>query len=90
MRVGIVGLGLMGGSFGLALKKSMSDVRTIGFDHNAVHCEDAFKYALVDEIVSFSEIKSADIIILAIPVEGVIATLELLKDIAPDDDYRFR
>ena len=84
MRVGIVGLGLMGGSFGLALKKSMSDVRIIGFDHNEVHCKDALKYALVDKIVSFSEIKSADIIILAIPVEGVIATLELLKDIAPE------
>ena len=84
MRVGIIGLGLMGGSFGLALKKTMSDVRIIGFDHNVEHCQDAFQYGLVDETVSFFEIKSADIIILAIPVEGVISTLELLKDIASE------
>ncbi len=53
MRVAIVGLGLMGGSFGLSLKESREDVTIVGFDHNEKHCAEAIKYGLVDEIVSF-------------------------------------
>jgi len=84
MRVAIVGLGLMGGSFGLALKKSMDDITIIGFDHNDNHCSEAIEHGLVDEIVTFAEVKKADLIILAIPVEGVIASLEELTDISEE------
>ena len=82
MRVAIVGLGLMGGSFGLSLKKSMREITIVGFDHNENHCKEALKFALVDEIVTFEEVKLADLIILAIPVEGVIALLADLIDIS--------
>jgi len=82
MQVAIVGLGLMGGSFGLALKKSFDDITLLGFDHNEAHCKEAITCGLVDEIVSFEKVKSADVIILAIPVEGVIASLQMLVDIS--------
>jgi len=81
MVIGIVGLGLMGGSFGLALKASMDDIHLVGFDHNQTHCVDAEKLGLVDEIVSFDTLKKSDIIILAIPVEAIIKTFEELKDV---------
>ena len=81
MKVGIVGLGLMGGSFGLALKEQIKDVVIVGFDHNERHCQEAKNLNLVDEIVDFEGIKQADVIILAIPVEGVIATLQNLKEL---------
>lgn len=81
MIVAIVGLGLMGGSFGLALKKEMPHIHFMGFDHNEEHCQEALKHALVDEIVTFDVLKKADLIILAIPVEGVIASLKALEDI---------
>ncbi len=81
MKVGIVGLGLIGGSFGLSLKKSDLSVEILGFDHNKVHSQDALKLELVDKIVSFEEIKFCDVIILAIPVEGIIASLVNLVDI---------
>ncbi len=81
MKVGIIGLGLMGGSLGLALKHVKFISQTCGFDHNLSHCEEALKLGLVDEIVSFSEIKKCDIIFLAIPVEAIISVLQNLKDI---------
>jgi prephenate dehydrogenase len=81
MVIGIVGLGLMGGSLGLALKSSMENVDLVGFDHNQTHCEEAKSFGLVDEIVSFDILKKSDVIILAIPVEAIIKTLEALKDI---------
>lgn len=84
MRVAIVGLGLMGGSFALALKKSIKNVTIVGADHNENHCKEALNCGLVDEIVAFSDIKNSDIIILAIPVEGIIASLEALGDVKED------
>ncbi len=81
MRVGIIGLGLMGGSLGLSLKHIKFVSKVCGFDHNLSHCEEALKLGLVDDIVSFSEIKKCDMIFLAIPVEAIIDVLQNLIDI---------
>ena len=83
MKIGIIGLGLMGGSLGLALKKIKLVSKVYGFDHNLTHCEEALKLGLVDEIISFGEIKECDVIFLAIPVEAIIKTLKNLEDIPP-------
>ena len=81
MTVGIVGLGLMGGSLGLALQETKLVTKTLGFDHNLTNCEDALKLHLVHDIVSFDEIKKCDVIFLAIPVEAIIKTVASLEDI---------
>jgi prephenate dehydrogenase len=81
MTVGIIGLGLMGGSLGLALQDTKLVSKVLGFDHNLTNCEDALKLNLINEIVSFDEIKTCDIIFLAIPVEAIIKTLSSLEDI---------
>lgn len=81
MKIGIVGLGLMGGSLGLALQKTKLVSKILGYDNNLSHCEEAQELNLVDEVVSFEEIKKCDVIILAIPVEAIIQTLQNLSDI---------
>lgn len=81
MTVGIVGLGLMGGSLGLALQNTKLVSKVVGFDHNLSHCEEALKLGLVHEIVSFSEIKQSNVIFLAIPVGGIIKVLHELQDV---------
>ena len=81
MVVGIVGLGLMGGSLGLALQNTKLVSKIVGFDHNLSHCEEALKLGLIHEIVSFSEIKKCDVIFLAIPVGSIIKALQELKDV---------
>ncbi len=83
MKIGIIGLGLMGGSLGLALRKIKLVSKIYGFDHNLTHCEEALRLGLVDEIISFGEIKECDVIFLAIPVEAIIKTLKNLEDISP-------
>jgi len=84
MTVGIIGLGLMGGSFAIAIRKLPMIKKIIGFDHNKKHEEESLKLGLVNEIVSFSTLKKADVIILAIPVDGIIACLQDLQDVATD------
>ena len=81
MRVGIIGLGLMGGSLGLALKHTKLVSQVVGIDHNLTHCEEALALGLVHEIVSFDEIKQCDMVFLAIPVEAILSTLKELTDI---------
>ncbi len=83
MTVGIVGLGLMGGSMGLALKRVPLVNRVVGHDHNPHHCNEAIELQLVDEIVTWDELKQSDIIFLAIPVEGIIKALADMTDISP-------
>lgn len=81
MKVGIIGLGLMGGSLGLALQETKLVTKILGYSRNLTTCEEALDLGLVDEIASFEDIKKCDLIVLAIPVEAIIHTLGLLQDI---------
>ncbi len=83
MIIGIIGLGLMGGSLALALKKSR-DVTIVGYDHHQPNQIQALELGLVDKIVEFDELKRSDIIILAIPVDGIVDMLGKLADINKD------
>ncbi len=79
----IVGLGLMGGSLALSLKKIYPKWTIQGYDHNKNHTSKAIELNLVDKIAkSWDEVKQSDIIILAIPVEAIIKSLKNLKDIS--------
>lgn len=84
MTVGIIGLGLIGGSLGLELREFDFIDKVIGYDRNEKHKKEALELNIVDEVVSFEEIKSSDVIFLAIPVEGIIKTLKNLTDIKPN------
>ena len=83
MKIGIIGLGLMGGSFALSIKKLSFVDSVVGSDHNHTHQKQAIELGLVDEIVDFEQIKRCDVIVLAVPVNGVINILQDLQEIAP-------
>jgi len=83
-KIGIIGLGLMGGSLSLALQKTSKNFHFTGLDHNKKHCTQALSLGLVDEVVqTLDEIKHCDIIFLTIPVDGIIA---IAKEINELDD----
>ena len=82
MKIGIVGLGLMGGSLGLALKKVSTKYTLIGYDHNPLHKKEALQLELIDYVVDdFSAIKSCDVIVLTIPVDAIIVAIQELTDV---------
>jgi len=84
MNIAIIGLGLMGGSLALSLKKQDFVTSIVGYDHNEKHTTQAMELGLVDSIATFGEVKKCDVIFLAIPVDGLIASLKDLTDIGPD------
>ncbi len=81
MNIAIVGLGLMGGSLALSLKKLDFIDEIVGCDHNEKHIKEALNLGLVNKIVNFDDAKKYDVIFLAIPVNGVISALSNLTDI---------
>ncbi len=85
MVVGIVGLGLMGGSFALALRETgEKDLMILGSDHNTQHVKEAIDLGIIDSSVTFEELKqSADVIILAIPVGGIKSLMKQMEGIKP-------
>ena len=66
----IIGLGLLGGSLGLAISRVMPDVKVVGYSHRQTTCERAVAAGVVDE--SFDSVASAvvdcDLVILASPI----------------------
>jgi len=81
-KIGIIGLGLMGGSLSMALRESSELFYFIGLDHNTKHCSQALELGLVSEIVhTLDEISHCDIIILTIPVDGIISVSKQFKNL---------
>ncbi len=81
MIVGIIGLGLIGGSLGLDLQDRKMTKKVLGVDHNIAHCEEALSSGLINEIGTIEEIKKCDVVFLAIPVDAIVKLLPNLKDI---------
>jgi prephenate dehydrogenase len=84
MKIGIIGLGLIGGSFARDLK-SQINVTVVGFDASQEHCDQARDLGLVDEILPFDLlIAQVDTIILAVPVDLLETIIpEILHKISP-------
>ena len=82
MNVAIIGLGLMGGSLALSLKKLDFIDSIVGCDHNKLHQKEAIELGLVEKIIEFDELKTYDVLFLAIPVEGIISALQNLTDVS--------
>ena len=81
MTVSIVGLGLIGGSFALALKDKCIAHTIIGIDENEEHRQKALDLGLVNEIQSLDyAIPISDLVVLAIPVGAIIKTLPFILD----------
>jgi len=76
-RIAIIGVGLMGGSFGLALKQAGFDGAIAGTDQQAVLAE-AKKRGAIDEACPELEaaVSGADLVLLATPI---LTTLDLLE-----------
>ena len=74
--VGIIGLGLIGGSMAIDLKRRGYAQTVLGVEQDCVAVEAARTLGLVDETVSYEDcIRRADIVVVAVPVstaEGMI------------------
>ena len=93
MKIGIIGLGLIGGSMAIDLKRKGFAEEIIGVEADPVNAAAAQKIGLVDRTADLQEcVDSSDVIILAVPVGAAVRMLpqvldrfaELSKDVKTD------
>lgn len=83
MNIGIVGLGLMGGSIAKAIKKYGIAENVYGYARTPKTIEEIKELNLVDELMSLDDLKEkSDVIILAIPVDSIIDMIDDFKDVS--------
>lgn len=85
MKVGIIGLGLIGGSIAIDLKRKGYAHQVLGVEADSVNASAALKIGLVDRIVQVEEcVAESDIIILAVPVGAAARLLPQVLDMVDD------
>jgi prephenate dehydrogenase len=84
-RVAILGTGLIGGSFGLALRKHFPDISIVGFDR-AETLQTALARGAVQETARdlASAVRGADLVCVALPIGATIEALPAIAAAAKD------
>ncbi len=80
MKVAIFGVGLIGGSFSLALKKAGLADEVIGFGRSSQTLDEAKKLSIIDRTGAMEDLNDADLVLIATPVGQMRA---VMKGISP-------
>jgi prephenate dehydrogenase len=82
MNVTIIGLGLIGGSMAIDLRKTEFATKIIGVDNNSKHLEKALELGLIDIGASLEEgVRNSDVVIVAIPVDKIAFLMPTILDL---------
>ena len=81
MKTGIIGLGLIGGSMAIDLKRRGFADEVYGVEAEPVNAAAAEKIGLVDKVLSFEDcVDQSDLIVLAVPVGAAVKLLPKVLD----------
>ena len=80
-QLGLIGCGLMGGSFALALKRAGLVKRVIGYSKSPSTTEKAKKLGVIDTAAESAllAVSGSDIVLIAVPVSATEATLKAIR-----------
>ena len=80
-QLGVIGCGLMGGSFALALKRAGLVKRVIGYSKSPSTTEKAKKLGVIDTIAESAllAVSGSEIVLIAVPVAATEATLKAIR-----------
>ena len=80
--VTIVGVGLIGGSFSLALKDQQMVKKVIGVSRSGTTARRALELGIIDEVLTLEEAVSiSDLIYVAIPVDATVTVTKRILDL---------
>jgi prephenate dehydrogenase len=80
-QLGLIGCGLMGGSFALALKRAKLVKRVVGYSKSPSTTERARQLGVIDVVApsALLAVSGADIVLLAVPVAASEATFKAIR-----------
>ena len=88
-KIYIIGIGLIGGSFALEIKKIFPDSNIIGIDNSKENLDQAINLGIIDEIGSIDDITNPFMILLAIPVKSIINILPNVLNKSTQDTHSY-
>ncbi len=85
MRITIVGLGLIGGSLGMAVKRRRPSIRITGFSRKSSTLRQALRRRAIDEGIGDLEraVRRADLVVLATPVDRIVPLARRCAKVMP-------
>ena len=89
MKVGIIGLGLMGGSFALDIKKPFPNSEIFGIDSSSKNLDEALKLGLIDHKIDYKDLNKMDLILISIPVNNILGLIDKVLDVVGDNTLVF-
>jgi prephenate dehydrogenase len=89
MKIYIIGIGLIGGSMALDIKKLYSNVTIFGIDANENHIDKALEIGLIDQKATIETIDEADFIIVTVPVDVALIVLPKVLDYVSENTLVF-
>ncbi|MBA3772224.1 MAG: prephenate dehydrogenase/arogenate dehydrogenase family protein [Ramlibacter sp.] len=86
-QLGLIGCGLMGGSFALALKRAGLVKRVVGYSKSPSTTQRALSMGVIDVEApsALLAVSGADIVLLAVPVAATEATLKAIRHLVTHD-----
>lgn len=82
MKLTVIGLGLIGGSMAIDLRKAGLATEIIGVDASPANAKEALELGIIDKIETLENaVPVADMVIIAIPVDKVLGTLTRVLDL---------
>jgi prephenate dehydrogenase len=80
-KVGLIGIGLIGGSIAKALRSRGWATKLWGVDANPTHAKKALELGLVDQMATLEEaMAEMDVVVCAVPVENLVGILPSIMD----------
>ena len=83
-KVYIIGIGLIGGSLALDIKKHYPKVTIYGVDASESNLNDALELNVVDEKATIKDVSNADLVVLSVPVDVSIELVDQVLNIISD------
>lgn len=85
MKIGIIGLGLIGGSMAIDLKRRGFAHEVLGVEADPVNAAAACQMGLVDEVTDLTGcVSGGDLVVLAVPVGAAVRLLPQVLDMIPE------
>ena len=85
MRVHIIGVGLIGGSFAVDIRNAFPNVQLVGIDNNPAHLKEAISLGIIDEGEELNNVRSSDLVIVAVPVDVSIPLIKMVLDLVEEN-----
>ena len=86
-QLGLIGCGLMGGSFALAMRKAGLVKRVIGYSKSPSTTEQARRQGVIDDVAESAllAVSGSDIVLVAVPVAATEVTLRAIRHLVEPD-----